>query len=119
MLAKHFNSSLKGRRHGEFSKAITLNMTLGLISCTRYRFDGRLTSAHAIASPFRRVADKAGIFSIVSIAHKQDRCQNTIADLNFRIHSIPSAKVSHGKRVVENIREGMITCYSPPECIDK
>lgn len=73
----------------------------------RYKFDGKLTTVQAQSSPFRRVADRSGIFSIVSVAHEQDRCQNTIADLNFRIHSIPSARVSHGKTVMQDIREGM------------
>ncbi|KIJ53452.1 hypothetical protein M422DRAFT_241697 [Sphaerobolus stellatus SS14] len=72
----------------------------------QYRFDGKLTSAQAPTSPFRRVADRPGVFSIESIAHEQDRCQNTVADLSFKIHNIPSAKVSHGKRVIQDIREG-------------
>ncbi|KAF8514743.1 hypothetical protein JB92DRAFT_3082946 [Gautieria morchelliformis] len=72
----------------------------------KYRFDGKLTSAHVQTSPFRRVADRAGEFSVVSIAHEQDMCQTTVSDLSFRIHNIPSAKVSHGKKLIQNIREG-------------
>ncbi|KAF8527547.1 hypothetical protein BU17DRAFT_73948 [Hysterangium stoloniferum] len=72
----------------------------------QYRFDGKLTSALAPTSPFRRVADRAGVFSIISVAHEQDMCQNTVTDLSFRIHNIPSAKVSHGKKIVQDIREG-------------
>ena len=78
----------------------------------RYQFDGKLTSAHVQISPFRRVADRAGQFSVVSIAHEQDMCQTTVPDLNFRIHNIPSAKVSHGKKVVQDIREGTIVLYN-------
>ncbi|KAF8585137.1 hypothetical protein K439DRAFT_1632955 [Ramaria rubella] len=72
----------------------------------KYRFDGKLTSAQAKTSPFRRVADRPGVFSVVSIAHEQDMCQTTVSDLSFRIHSIPSARVSQGKKFVQDIREG-------------
>ncbi|GJJ13358.1 hypothetical protein Clacol_007610 [Clathrus columnatus] len=72
----------------------------------QYNFNEKLTTVQAFNSPFRRVADRPGVFSVVSIAHEHDLCQNTVTGMDFRIHNIPSAKVSHGRKVIQDIREG-------------
>lgn len=72
----------------------------------KYKFKERTTTATVKTSQFRRVAGSPGVFSVVSIAHQRNMCQTPVNDLQMRIHDIPSAQVSHGKKVIEDIREG-------------
>ena len=72
----------------------------------QYDFNGRRVTAPSKTSQFRRVAGSAGTFSVVSIAHQRNMCQTPVNDLHVRIHEIPSAQVSNGKKFIEDIREG-------------
>ena len=78
----------------------------------RYRFNGKMTTATAKHSQFRRVAESPGTFSVVSIAHQQNLCQTTVSDVKVVIHDIPSAHVSQGKNIIEDIREGPSLLFS-------
>ncbi|KAF8336634.1 uncharacterized protein EI90DRAFT_3046569 [Cantharellus anzutake] len=71
-----------------------------------YRFDGKLISATSKIPKFSRVAEKPGMFEIVSIAHQQASCQSSVSDLHMNIRPLPSARVSQGKNVIEDLREG-------------
>ncbi|KZV93718.1 hypothetical protein EXIGLDRAFT_767824 [Exidia glandulosa HHB12029] len=72
----------------------------------KYKFKERITTATVKTAQFRRVAGSSGVFSVVSIAHQRNMCQTPVNDLHVKIHEIPSAQVSHGKKVIEDIREG-------------
>jgi len=74
-----------------------------------YRFNNKVQKTIQKTSKYTTVANVAGEFSIVSIAHQQAQCQTSVSDVHLRIHEIPSAQVSHGTRYEENIREGEIT----------
>ena len=71
-----------------------------------YRFDGKSISATSKTPKFSRIAEKAGVFEVVGIAHQQAPCQTAVSDIRMRIHELPSARVSHGKNIIEDIREG-------------
>jgi len=71
-----------------------------------YRFNGKNISATSKIPKFSRVAEKPGIFEIISIAHQQASCQSEVSDIRINIRQLPSARVSHGKNVVEDVREG-------------
>ena len=71
-----------------------------------YQFDGRAISATSKTSKFSRVAEKAGIFEITGVAHQQASCQSKVSDMRFTVRDLPSARVSHGNIVYEDLREG-------------
>ena len=71
-----------------------------------YRFNGKNISATSKIPKFSRVAEKPGIFEIISIAHQQASCQSEVSDIRINIRQLPSARVSHGKNVIEDVREG-------------
>lgn len=71
-----------------------------------YRFNNKVQKTVQKSPKYTTVANVAGEFSVVSIAHQQAQCQTSISDVRLLIHEIPSAQVSHGSRFEENIREG-------------
>ncbi|QRV80309.1 nucleoporin [Ceratobasidium sp. AG-Ba] len=71
-----------------------------------YTFNGKHTLAKSTTSRFSRVAAQPGIFTVDSIAHQQNYCKTAVRDVEMRIHEIPTARVSDGNRVIEDIREG-------------
>jgi len=95
-------------RRGDYCVGDVLNFQLEGNAPWRinYRFNGKLTSATSKQSQFSRVAGAPGEFSIVSLAHQQNFCQTAVNDVNMNIHPLPSAQVSNGRKIIENIREG-------------
>lgn len=77
-----------------------------LSSSSSYMFDDMLRTTTQKLAKYTTVADAAGIFQVVSIAHQQAQCQTTVSDMRLTVHEIPSAKVHHGDRFEENIKEG-------------
>ncbi|KEP54240.1 putative nucleoporin [Rhizoctonia solani 123E] len=71
-----------------------------------YTFNGKHTSAKSASSRFSRVAAQPGIFRVESIAHQQNYCKTAVRDVEMKIHQLPTARVSDGNRVIEDIREG-------------
>jgi len=71
-----------------------------------YIFNKRTTHVTSSTSKFTRVPTAAGIFQVLSIAHQRNMCQTTLNGLNVTVHDIPSAKVSHGYRRDDTIKEG-------------
>jgi nucleoporin POM152 len=81
-------------------------------ACRRYRVNGKLYTQEAKASPFSLVQQQPGEFAIVSVAHQQQMCKTAVTDLRYVVHPLPSAQVGHGKKVLQDIHEGMHTlCY--------
>jgi len=72
----------------------------------QYRFNGKVTSATSKSSKFSRAGEVPGMFEILSVAHQQNMCETTVSDMKMKVHAIPSARVSHGEAIIENIREG-------------
>jgi nucleoporin POM152 len=58
-------------------------------------------------SPFSLLQKQPGEFTITSIAHQQKLCKAAVTDLRFSVHPLPSAQVGHGKRIYQDIHEGM------------
>ncbi|EJD54259.1 hypothetical protein AURDEDRAFT_94875 [Auricularia subglabra TFB-10046 SS5] len=71
-----------------------------------YNFLGTTRTATEKQPLFKRLAGDPGIFKVLSIGHQTNMCQTPVNDLELRIHDIPSAKVSKGNKVIEDIREG-------------
>ena len=78
-----------------------------------YRFNNKIQKTIQKAPKYTTVANVAGEFSVVSIAHQQAQCQTSVSDVRLLIHEIPSAQVSHGSRFEENIREGNNLGFQP------
>lgn len=71
-----------------------------------YAFNGKVREATSSFSKFSRVAVEPGLFKVLTIAHQRNMCQTELENLSMRVHQIPSARVSHGRSVEDNIREG-------------
>ncbi|KAG6841771.1 hypothetical protein C0991_007100 [Blastosporella zonata] len=71
-----------------------------------YRINGKSYTHEARLSPFSLVQQQPGEFTITSIAHQQKLCKAAVADLQFKVHPLPSAQVGHGKRIYQDIHEG-------------
>ncbi|KAG8692021.1 hypothetical protein FRC09_011484 [Ceratobasidium sp. 395] len=71
-----------------------------------YTFNGKHTLAKSSTSRFSRVAAQPGLFTVESIAHQQNYCKTAVRDVEMQIHELPTARVSDGNRVIEDIREG-------------
>ncbi|KAG8857714.1 hypothetical protein FRB91_010951 [Serendipita sp. 411] len=71
-----------------------------------YRFNDKVQKTIQKTPKYTTVANAPGEFSVVSIAHQQAQCQTTISDVRLTVHDIPSARVHHGTRFEESIREG-------------
>jgi len=71
-----------------------------------YKINGKAYSQEAKVSPFSLLHQQSGEFVVTSIAHRRKKCQAAVTDLRFMIHSLPSARVGHGKRIYQDIHEG-------------
>ncbi|KAF7798524.1 hypothetical protein EIP86_009745 [Pleurotus ostreatoroseus] len=71
-----------------------------------YRVNGKLHTSEARVSPFSIIQQQSGEFAVTSIAHQQKMCKTAVTDLRYTVHSLPSAQVGHGKRIVQDIHEG-------------
>ncbi|CCL98085.1 uncharacterized protein FIBRA_00079 [Fibroporia radiculosa] len=71
-----------------------------------YRINGRSYTQEAKISPFTIVQQQPGEFVVTSIAHQQKMCKTAVTDLRYNVHTLPSARVGHGKRIIQDIHEG-------------
>ncbi|KAJ3563589.1 hypothetical protein NP233_g8846 [Leucocoprinus birnbaumii] len=71
-----------------------------------YRIGSRAHSQEVKTSPFSLVTTQPGELVVTSIAHQQKMCKATVTDIKYRVHSLPSAQVGHGKRIIQDIHEG-------------
>ncbi|KAH9937368.1 uncharacterized protein B0H18DRAFT_970234 [Fomitopsis serialis] len=71
-----------------------------------YRVNGKSYTQEAKISPFSIAQQQPGEFNITSIAHQQKMCKTAVTDLRYTVHSLPAARVGHGKRIVQDIHEG-------------
>lgn len=71
-----------------------------------YTFDSTPHVVPLTSSRFSRLASSPGLFKIVSIQHSGDDCPLTDIGLERRIWAIPEARVSEGRTVVAEMREG-------------
>lgn len=76
-----------------------------------YNFNGHKSSATVRQPIFSRVAEKAGVLEIASVAHQQNKCQRAVLPsieegMRKVIHPLPTAKVTGGGNYVEDLREG-------------
>lgn len=69
-----------------------------------YDFNGRW-NAKSPTTNFRRVAEKPGDFTIVSISDKASDCRAAV-NLHKKIHPLPSVQISRGKQSRVDIHEG-------------
>ena len=74
----------------------------------RYRINGKSYTQEAKTSPWSIVQQQSGEFIVSSVAHQQRMCKAVVANLRMHIHPLPSAQVGHGKRIYQDIREGMV-----------
>ena len=74
--------------------------------CVSYKINSKSYTQEAKTSPFSLVQQQPGLFTITSIAHQQKMCKAAVTDLRFNVHSLPSAQVGHGKRIIQDIHEG-------------
>jgi len=79
-----------------------------LTRLNRYRIDNRAYSQEVKTSPFSLLQSQPGELVITSIAHQQKMCKATVTDIRYTVHSLPSAKVGHGKRIIQDIHEGLL-----------
>ena len=75
----------------------------------RYRIGNRKYSQEVKTSPFSLPQLQPGELVISSIAHQQKSCKATATDIRYTIHPLPSAKVGQGKRVIQDIHEGLLS----------
>ncbi|KAF9454153.1 hypothetical protein P691DRAFT_798413 [Macrolepiota fuliginosa MF-IS2] len=71
-----------------------------------YAINKKVYSQEVKTSPFSLLQSQPGELAITSIAHQQKMCKASVADLKFTVHSLPSAQVGHGKRIIQDIHEG-------------
>lgn len=69
-----------------------------------YDFNGHW-NAKSQTTSFRRVADKAGEFTITSIADKASECRAAVS-IPKTIHPLPSVRISQGRQSRVDIHEG-------------
>ncbi len=74
--------------------------------CVSYKINSKSYTQEAKTSPFSLLQQQPGLFTITSIAHQQKMCRAAVTDLRFNVHSLPSAQVGHGKRIIQDIHEG-------------
>jgi nucleoporin POM152 len=72
-----------------------------------YDINGKSYSQEAKVSPFSVAQQQPGLFTVTSIAHQQKMCKAAVTDLRFKVHDLPSAQVGHGKKILQDIHEGM------------
>lgn len=72
-----------------------------------YDINGKSYSQEAKVSPFPVAQQQPGLFTVTSIAHQQKMCKAAVTDLKFKVHDLPSAQVGHGKKILQDIHEGL------------
>lgn len=77
----------------------------------RYKVNGKSHSQEAKHSPFSLVQQQPGEFAVSSIAHQHKLCRTAVTDLRYTVHPLPSARVGHGKRVIQDIHEGNFSSH--------
>ena len=70
-----------------------------------YDFDGAARKASVPSNTFRRLAERAGLFTITSIQDSSSTCKAPV-HIERRIHPLPSVRVSKGKETRTDIHEG-------------
>ena len=99
-------ASLRGQsRQLEFLK--TCNLHESDHPFDRYRINDKTYTQEVKTSPFSLLQQQPGEFAITSIAHQQKMCKASVTDLHLHIHSLPSAQVGDGKRIYQDIHEGV------------
>lgn len=73
----------------------------------RYRVNNKAQSREVKTSPFSLLQSQPGELLITSIAHQQKMCKASVTDLRYEVHPLPSAQVGHGKRLYQDIHEGL------------
>lgn len=71
-----------------------------------YEFNSKRHSVPLSSSHFSRIATAPGTFKILSVGHGSDECKSNAVDLVKTVYAIPTARVSEGKDVFVDIREG-------------
>ncbi|KAJ1595252.1 hypothetical protein NDA11_006750 [Ustilago hordei] len=76
-----------------------------------YDFNGKTAQAAVSKAQFSRVAEKAGILTIKSVAHQQNQCRRDInprfsQDMVKTIHDLPTVRISEGNHFVQDLRQG-------------
>ena len=72
----------------------------------RYKANGKSYSQEAKTSPFTLLQQQAGQFIITSVSHQQKMCKAAVTDLRYNVHSLPSAQIGRGKKILQDIHEG-------------
>ncbi|PPQ78029.1 hypothetical protein CVT25_015574 [Psilocybe cyanescens] len=72
-----------------------------------YKMNGKSFTQAVKTSPFSILQQQPGLFTVSSIAHQQKMCKAAVADLRFTVHPLPSAQVGHGKKIFQDIHEGI------------
>nr|POE98300.1 nucleoporin [Quercus suber] len=70
-----------------------------------YEFEGVRRKASTSSTTFRRLTEKPGTFTILSITDSASQC-STSTELTSHIHSLPSVRVSNGRESYIDIHEG-------------
>ena len=70
-----------------------------------YDFDGAARKASVPTNTFRRLAERAGLFTITSVQDSASSCKAPVL-IERRIHPLPSVRVSKGKETRTDIHEG-------------
>jgi nucleoporin POM152 len=83
-----------------------------------YNINGKSYSQEAKVSPFSVAQLQPGLFTVISIAHQQKMCKAVVTDLRFQVHDLPSAQVGHGKKILQDIHEGMNDLFTEQHSAD-
>ncbi|CEI90593.1 hypothetical protein RMCBS344292_04914 [Rhizopus microsporus] len=71
-----------------------------------YLFNGKTEYVKSTTSRLSMIADKPGNLTILSVGDKRNKCRSFPKDMSRIIHEVPSSRVSGGREILENIREG-------------
>ncbi|RUS31618.1 hypothetical protein BC938DRAFT_477446 [Jimgerdemannia flammicorona] len=71
-----------------------------------YMFDNKRETVKATTPRFSTIADKPGNFTILSVGDQRNKCKSFPKDVSKIIHDLPTAIVSGGMEIIENIHEG-------------
>jgi nucleoporin POM152 len=72
-----------------------------------YHINGKSFTQEAKVSPISFLQQQPGEFAITSVAHQEKMCKTAVTDLRFVVHHLPSAHVGHGRKIFQDIHEGM------------
>jgi nucleoporin POM152 len=70
-----------------------------------YTFEGVSRKAKSQGTTFRRIAEKAGNFTITGVSDKASECKARTS-ITKSIHQMPSVRISQGKQMEVDIHEG-------------